>query len=238
MIELPALGVQRPDQIGFFIEGGELHSRHRQHVLHRPGLLLGKHQRGVGRSQVAVHHVLVVRPQENETGHARRGLLQPGHHRAIGGVFRRLRQPAAVGGQPVVGILAVIGPPVARRTRTDDRVLVGQLRQVREQLTDLDARYVGVDRLERAAKLNWGVRLGIERVPVRRPTRQPDTNHLFRPGGDALARTLSAEEIGQSQAKQRRTADTEKVAAIERVNHGLSPSRSVAVMGRRAHLNG
>ena len=61
--------------------------------------------------------------------------------------------------------------------RPQQRVLVRDLRQPRQQLADLNARHVRVDRLIRPAKLRRCQRLRIERFEMTGPTSQPNEDH-------------------------------------------------------------
>jgi len=63
-------------------------------------------------------------------------------------------------------------------------IFVGLPGQLREQLSDADAGYVGFQgRLERAAEIAAGFGLGVEQVNVAGATAEPDVDHGASPGG-------------------------------------------------------
>ena len=68
-----------------------------------------------------------------------------------------------------------------RGERADDRELVGQLREFREEFAESDAGDLRRDRAERPAVFERSVRLRIERVELARPAPQPQEDDGLRP---------------------------------------------------------
>src|SRR5690349_1798796 len=58
--------------------------------------------------------------------------------------------------------------------RPEQRILIRDLGELRQQLADLNPRHVRVDRLIRPAKIRRGQRLAIERFEMTRAASQPD----------------------------------------------------------------
>ncbi len=120
---------------------------------------LGLRQHDVGRNQAFVAGVSAEESGDNAAG---TGIDQraAGRVPGLGHVGRRL--------------MAVL--PMCHAA--NDRVLVRQLGQLRQQLTDVRAGHVGRGRfVERSAVVVTRLRLGIERVVVRRATPHPDLDH-------------------------------------------------------------
>jgi hypothetical protein len=107
-----------------------------------------------------------------------------------------------------------------------DRELVGTLGQLWQVLADLDAVDVRLDRVELATVFGRSVRLEVERVHVRRATRQIDENRIGGLRALKLSRAGHPEIAGQGQAGADR-------AGLQEV----SPSHSVA-RERISHTSG
>ena len=69
---------------------------------------------------------------------------------------------------------------LAVRHRSHDGDLVGDLRRFAEQFVELDARELCIDRLHVAAVFGRRERLGVERLLLRPPARQPDMDDALR----------------------------------------------------------
>ena len=94
--------------------------------------------------------------------------------------------------------------------RADDRELIHHLREPRHQLADLYSGHVGRDRLEFPANLGRRIRLEIEHVLVRWPSRQVD--HDDRLMGRADPRLgFGRQDVGQPEPAQGQTADLEEL---------------------------
>jgi len=63
--------------------------------------------------------------------------------------------------------------------RADHGQLLGDAGRAGKQLAKLNARHVGADRLERAADFGRCVRLGVERLVLRRTTTQIQEDHAL-----------------------------------------------------------
>jgi len=103
---------------------------------------------------------------------------------------------------------------VAADDGADDGILVGQLRQLRQMLADLDARDVGGDGLELTADLRRGVHLQVEHVLMARSARQEDHDDrlVLVAGRTDAGRGLGLEHLRQRQAAEPERADAQEVA--------------------------
>src|SRR5262249_10987414 len=100
----------------------------------------------------------------------------------------------------------------------DDRQAVHEPRLERQNLTDLDARHAGRDRLERSTDVYRSVRLGIKRVDVARGAAQE--HHDDPPVGlvsDRSAAGTEAQQVGKSQSADFQGANAEEVAARDAI---------------------
>ena len=78
------------------------------------------------------------------------------------------------------GLVAV----VAMRHAADEGIFIRLLRQHGHQFADADAGNIGLQRRPQlTGVIHPRLRLGIERVDMRRPTPEPDLNHRLGPGG-------------------------------------------------------
>src|SRR5439155_27357135 len=83
------------------------------------------------------------------------------------------------------------------------------------QLANLQTRQLAGDRLELAAVIGRRVRLHVEHVRVRRPTAQPDADHVLGPRRRALrARGLRLQHVQERHAAQRHAADAQEIATM------------------------
>ena len=103
---------------------------------------------------------------------------------------------------------------VVRAAGADDRADRHQLVHLRgdprQMLADLDARHVGLDRLELAADLGRRVHLQIEHVLVRRPAGQEDHDDRLCASRRMPATALGPQNLRQRQAAQGQPADLQK----------------------------
>ena len=100
----------------------------------------------------------------------------------------------------------------------DERELVGVLGHAREDLGDLDARDVGLDRLERPADLDRGVRLHVPGVELGGPAdqEQHDAVDVVLAGRPRPAPSGRRTAV-RPEAEQRERAGVQEVAAAQPV---------------------
>src|SRR5437762_1971967 len=104
--------------------------------------------------------------------------------------------------------------------RTDDAKMIGDLGQLRKEFTDLDARDFCHDRRKQAAIFEWGVRLWVPGVELRRSAPEPQQYYrlcgssYFRPG-------TQAQQVGQRQAEHRAATGLQEGAARQRLAGSL-----------------
>ena len=150
--------------------------------------------------------------------------------RPIGGARPQLRDGAAVhrilvgaagqarvAGQPVERGAGVVARLVHRRDRANDRVLVGQPGQARHQFANLNARDVGADGLELAAVLGRGGGLHIEHISMRRPTSEPDADHVLGFGFGCRPQrgfALRPQHVEHGDSAHPQAANAEEVPAV------------------------
>ena len=105
------------------------------------------------------------------------------------------------------------------RHRADERQLVGLLRNARQPVADLDARYRGGDRPKQTANAAGGLGLEVPHILLRRPAPQEQKETRFRPllatwSWGALSRSgcgaLGRKQPGQRQRPQPGLPETEQ----------------------------
>ena len=132
--------------------------------------------------------------------------LQLREHRSQAGIVVLLGLGVGVAAQADVRRMLVPRPD----QRADDSELIHHLREPRHQLADLYSGHVGRDRLEFPANLGRRIRLEIEHVLVRRPSRQVDHDDRLMGRADTRS-SLGRQDISQSEPTQGQTADLEEL---------------------------
>ena len=168
-------------------------------------------------------------------GGLKRMMLQPTLGKSLGAGRLELAGRADLVGR-VAGQHLVDGRRVVEQAdrriahRADQRHLVVDLGELRQQLGELDAGQLGVDRLEDAADVVRNVVLGVPQVEVAGAAlevEEDDALGLAEAGaavGGVLGRCrlLQAEEVGQAEAEHGRAADAQQFAAGDAVT-GVFP---------------
>lgn len=120
--------------------------------------------------------------------------LELRHHRAkLWPATLRLSLVAAAGH----ALKRIVGPGRSH-DRPHNRQLVGDLRQLRHQLADLDPRHIGGDRAKLPADLRGRIGLEVDHVLVRRPARQEDHDHRLLP---RTRSRLGPQQLGHREAR-------------------------------------
>ena len=108
--------------------------------------------------------------------------------------------------------------------RADDGDLVGDGGGARQQLAEVDARHGRLDRLEFAADFGGRVRLGVERLVLRRPALEPEEDDVLRLAEGARIFRIGArrqrprlQQGREREAERAKATESQHLAAVEAV---------------------